>query len=172
MRLLHGKPFDEAELLHFKQKIQISCLIHFADIISIMLKNDLIHPAHRQKCLNMTREYKIDNTDGMDDLIGTCKDRIMSIWNIPSIKNYILNMTTLQNVFKGNEVRSIEPIKCEISILHSDNPAIHFLRTFNRIMSYEYHPTLEDILTLRTPTTGKIMVSIEGVIIEWLYTLN
>ena len=38
--------------------------------------------------------------------------------------------------------------------IYSDNPAKHFLKCFDRIMSEGYVPSLDDILNLRVPTTG------------------
>ena len=38
--------------------------------------------------------------------------------------------------------------------LYSDNPAVHFLPSFSRIMAEGYCPTLMDILSLRVATTG------------------
>lgn len=71
-------------------------------------------------------------------------------------------MTTLQNSTKTVNVRTFETNGSGIPIgkvpkrLHSDNPASHFLRFFDRIMAEGYYPKLEDILSLRIPTTGII----------------
>ena len=39
--------------------------------------------------------------------------------------------------------------------VYSDHPAHHLLPSFARIMEAGYYPTMDDILSLRVPTTGK-----------------
>ena len=62
----------------------------------------------------------------------------------------------------GNDYRDHEEISVttetrqEQQCQNSDDPAIHFLPAFSRIMDEGYCPTLQDILSLRIPTTGTV----------------
>jgi hypothetical protein len=167
MRQLHGKKFDEVELQQFKAEIQSSCLKHFKDIISYLIKKQILHSSHQEECKKFIEEcqpinQKKKNEGLVQDKMDFWPESVMSIWNIPLVQNYILDITKMLNSPTNTKKVSSENIILENSSgitarkLHSDNPANHFLQSFGRIISQDYQPTLEDILNLRTPTIGII----------------
>ena len=71
-------------------------------------------------------------------------DQAVAIWRNSSLQKYIL--ATMSPIGM--------PLISAPKMVHSDNPANHFLPSFSRIMAKGYNPTLEDILCVRIPTTG------------------
>ena len=167
MRQLHGDKFNEAEVRQFKIEIQTSCLNHFKDIISYLIKKQLLHSSHQEECKRFVEESEQINEINKNESLEKhdvkfWPESVMSIWNIPLVHNYILDITKELNSSKNSKKMSSENIILENSSgitarkLHSDNPANHFLQSFHRIISQEYQPTLVDILNLRMPTSGII----------------
>lgn len=158
IRQLHGEQFNDQEIKHFKQNIRASCFEHFINITSDFLKNEILEPSHQQQCAKFLEKYKNKSEIDREFL-----EAAVTIWSISSLQKYILDITTLHNSTKSvNVVRRFEtngsgtPISKVPKRLHSDNPASHFLRSFDRIMAKGYSPKLEDILSLRVPTSGII----------------
>ena len=154
MRQLYGNQFDDNELLQFKSEIQSSCLQYFKTILVDLLKEERTCGAHKDRCENFIEEY---------EKIGPayhkfCPEMVMSIWSILSVQQFIFEKTNKSNL--RHLVKKEEKLeKSTLNVLqnmYSDNPAIHFLTSFDRIMLKEYVPSLEDILNLRSPTKGKI----------------
>ena len=145
IRQLHGEQFNDAEIVHFKHNIRKSCLEHFISITSDFLQDETPSHSHEQQFVQFLEEYKKKSEVDRQFL-----EEAVTIWRIASFQKYILAMTTTK--------------ECEISRgrvlkkLHSDNPGNHFLRHFDRIMSEGYCPKLEDILSLRIPTTGVTII--------------
>ena len=155
MRQLYGNKFDDDELLKFKNEIQSSCLQYFKNIIHEMLKEDKISAQNKDKCENFIEEFE---NIGPEYGKFYCLERVMSIWSIVSVQQFILEKTA------QNDVAEIDR-KCYMTSnakgntfdgMYSDNPAIHFLISFDRIMSKDYEPSLDDILNLRSPTKGTL----------------
>ena len=98
MRQLHGEQFNEAEVRQFKTEIQSSCLNHFKDIISYLIKKQILHSTHQEECkrfveesLQMNQIHKNDSL--VQQEVEFWPERVMSIWNIPLVHNYILDIT-------------------------------------------------------------------------------
>lgn len=161
MRQLHGEQFDDEELLQFKKKIQASCLKHFVGIIPDFLKYETITTLDQLKCENFRKKCE-DKSKSDKELF----DEGIIIWRSFSFQNYIQGIIKVHHVSKTTSVGSFksntpENAPCRLpKKLHSDDPANHFLRCFERIADRGYQPSLEDILSLRAPTTG---------ILEYIY---
>ena len=90
------------------------------------------------------QEYKSTDDDAYDRIF---LQKAVCLWRIYSIQKHIVEIISLS----GNENISRLVLHKKV---HSDNPASHFLPSFSRIMYKGYNPTLEDILSVRIPTTG------------------
>ena len=142
IRTIHGYKFSEEEILQFKHHVRISCLKHLTTIII-----DFIEDSERQgkqvdqQCVDFVEEYK-DSKDFDRNYLN----KSVAIWRISSLQKFML--------------ASVHPmgIPCMVSPkrLHADNPASHFLPSLSRVMAKGYCPTLEDILSVRIPTSGEI----------------
>ena len=155
MRQLYGNKFDEEELFKFKNEIQGSCLQYFKNIILEMLKKEKISVENKDRCENFIEEF--ENIDHEYDKFH-CPERVMSIWSIASVQQFILEKTTRNTVAKieRKSYMTSDSQRNNLYGMYSDNPAIHFLISFNRIMSKDYEPSLDDILNLRSPTKGTL----------------
>ena len=155
MRQLYGNKFNDDELLKFKNEIQSSCLQYFKNIILEMLKTEKISVQNKDRCENFIEEF--ENISPEYDKFY-CSERVMSIWSIVSVQQFILEKTTRNNVaeIKRKSYMSSDSPRNNLYDMYSDNPAIHFLVSFDRIMSKEYEPSLDDILNLRSPTKGTL----------------
>ena len=155
MRQLYGNKFDDDELLKFKNEIQSSCLQYFKDIILEMLKKEIISVENKDRCEHFIEEF--ENIGPEYDKFY-CPERVMSIWSIVSVQQFILEKTTRNNVaeIERKSDMTSDSQRNNLYDMYSDNPAIHFLISFDRIMSKEYEPSLDDILNLRSPTKGTL----------------
>ena len=124
-----------------------------------MLKKENHSIETKDKCENFIEEF---------DRLGPEYDmqKVMSVWSILSVQEFIIKKTTRNNVEKlesidedddndDRESVTMKSNKTNSDNMYSDNPAVHFLMSFDRIMSKEYEPSLDDILNLRSPTSGK-----------------
>ena len=156
IRLLYGKPLAEEEVTHFKHNIRTSCLESLTKILSECMDEHKITSEHLQACKEFLDESKSNCNRDRNYL-----DKAVAIWRNSTLQNYILEMTP-QHYF-STEVSSasqegfhsparVNKNQCK---LNSDHPAYHLLPSFSRIMSKGYYPTLDDILSIRIPTTGK-----------------
>ena len=165
MRQLNGEQFDKTELQQFKVEIKSACLKHFQDIVSYLIKKEILHSSDQEECKRFVEEFQeIHKHENLvKDKVEIWQERVMSIWNISLVNNYILNITKGLDTSLGRQRASYDKVILEKSSgitarkLHSDNPANHFLQSFCRIISQDYKPTLEDILNLRLPTSGMIL---------------
>ena len=112
---------------------------------------------HQQACENFLDTYKSKSEPDREFI-----DEALKIWHSSSFQTYIKDLIVVQNWMSIQSFDIEDPASTVCSVpfyicqrLHSDNPASHFLRCFNRIMAKEYQPKNEDILNLRVPTTGK-----------------
>ena len=159
MRQLHGQQFGNEEITHFRKTIQISCLEYLISIIPNFLKEHTMTAADQQSCENFLDNYKSKSEHDREFI-----DEALKIWHSSSLQTFIKHLIIVENWMEPMSVKSFDiegPTNtvCPVSFstgqrLHSDNPASHFLRCFNRIMAKEYQPKVEDILNLRVPTTG------------------
>ena len=160
MRHLHGQKFEETEMIHFKQNIRASCVQEFINVTSVLLSDKSLSSNDQKQCVELIKEHK-NNLPNVDRQF---LDRAIKIWQLSSMQEYILKITThhllTDNEDKLDQEDSLDDIvsvgtKRNVAVrLHSDNPANHFLQSFDRIMAEGYCPNLEDILSLRIPTTG------------------
>ena len=153
MRQLHGQQFSDAEILQFKKAIRASCLQHFHKTIKDLLLDPTLHLATKEICAELLQKH--ENKSNID---REYLEEAVKIWKIPLVQEYIVSLTTLYNVTENNHDESFELAgitkQKELLRLHSDNPGNLFLRKFDSIMSEGYSPKLEDILSIRIPTTG------------------
>ena len=157
MRQLHGDKFGETELLHFKQTIRASCLEYFIRTVSDIIENKPLISKDRQECLELVRNYRATT-----DVDRNYLNNAVSVWFLPSVQEYISDITTLDTVAANindeelpeDDQTTVQRLQHSVQKLHSDNPANHFLRCFDKILAEGYTPKLEDILSLRIPTTG------------------
>ena len=149
MRQLHGEKFGDSELLHFKQTIRASCLEYFITTVSDLLETPLV-AKDREECLDLVEYYRASS-----DIDRSFLDVAVNVWLLPPVQEYISEITTLDSVSSNAYGRrKSKSIDSKIQKLHSDNPANHFLRFFDKILAEGYSPKLEDILNLRIATTG------------------
>ena len=126
-----------------------------------MLKKENNSIETKDKCENFIEEF-----DRLGPEYGMQK--VMSIWSILSVQEFIIKKTRRNNVEKlesidddddddddDRESVTMKSNKTNSDNMYSDNPAVHFLKSFDRIMSQHYEPNLDDILNLRSPTSGK-----------------
>lgn len=163
MRQLHGDKFGDAEMLNFKQTIRASCLEYFVDTVSDIIENEPLLSKDRQECLELVRKYR-EKTDVDRSYLNVA----VSVWLLPSVQEYISEITTLDSVSANvndeglpEDGQSRVQRDNTVQRLHSDNPANHFLRCFDKILAEGYTPKLEDILNMRIPTTGNIHMTLQ-----------
>ena len=111
MRQLHGEQFNEAEVRQFKTEIQSSCLNHFKDIISYLIKKQILHSTHQEECKRFVEESQQMNQINKNDSLVQQEvefwpERVMSIWNIPLVHNYILDITKELDSPKNSQKRA------------------------------------------------------------------
>ena len=156
MRQLHGEKFGDAEMLHFKQTIRASCIEHFVDILTDVLEYKPLLAKDRGQCTLLLEQYKEKPNIDRNFL-----DSAVKIWKIKNVQEYISEITSLDSFSASindeglpedvdSKVQGDKPVQK----LHSDNPANHFLRYFDKMLEEGYTPRLEDILNLRIATTG------------------
>ena len=161
MRQLEGAPFEEGEVAHFKERIQAATLGYFTSMLSDLTRYDRnivslpTRTSYKQRCLSFLEEYHAQYVP-----LGNLMELALAIWHIPFVQRYISDVLTHQSVAETEEAGCTEHNSSRIpqyrlpKKIYSDHPACHFVRCFERIMTVEYKPTFEDILTLRLPTTG------------------
>lgn len=156
MRQLHGERFGDAEILHFKQTIRASCMEHFINILSDILEYKPLLAKDRDRCVLLLEQYKEKPNIDRNFL-----DSAVKIWQIDIVQEYISEITSLDSFSASindeglpEDVDSKVQRDKSVQKLHSDNPANHFLRCFDKILAEGYTPRLEDILNLRIATTG------------------
>ena len=166
MRQLHGVKFESIEMANFKKIIRMSCLEYLVGIVDNFLKNELSTKVYHGACENFLNHYKsVSHPD--TELI----EKALSIWKVGALQGYIsttinfkhfdLNITRssypdLESAkISENSNKTLSLISIDGQQLHSDNPMSHFLKCFDRIMAQDYQPSLDDILNLRMPTSGR-----------------
>ena len=161
MRQLHGEKFGDAEMLHFKQTIRASCIEHFINILSDVLEYKPLLAKDRDKCTLLLEQYKEKPNIDRNFL-----DSAVKMWQIRTVQEYISEITSLDSFSASiNDEGLPEDVDSKVSRaksvqkLHSDNPANHFLRYFDKILAEGYTPRLEDILNLRIATTGNTQMA-------------
>ena len=116
----------------------------------------MITPEHLQDCNQFLEHCKGDCHKDRRLL-----DESIVIWRNTALQNYILEMKPQLHLLPKasctpeEAIPSIAPVNTNPNKLNSDNPAHHLLPSFARIMEAGYYPTVDDILSLRVPTTGK-----------------
>ena len=162
MRQLYGNQFDDKEVLQFKCEIQRSCLQYFKTIVHEMLEKDEISVTNKDRCENFVKQFEnleyLNRKPGYEEF---CPQSITSIWNILSVQQFIKEKTG-GSYGDHHENKGKMAVNCQDK-MHSDNPAIHFLSSFERILSKDYIPSLEDILNLRSPTNGNLNYDIQRI---------
>ena len=156
MRQLHGEKFGDAEMLHFKQTIRASCIEHFINILTDVLEYKPLLAKDRDQCTLLLEQYKEKPSIDRNFL-----DSAVKIWKIKNVQEYISEITSLDSISASiNDEGLPEDVDSKVQRdkpvqkLHSDNPANHFLRYFDKMLAEGYTPRLEDILNLRIATTG------------------
>ena len=162
MRQLYGQQFTDEEILDFKKKIQLSTLQHFVTIIQNVLEKENIPQLLKQHCCNFLDEWKNVIPAGRDFL-----NDAVTIWRIISVQKYADTAITLNHRLRtADNLESYLSFGSDLTLsmllnrVHSDNPAKHFLSSFERIICEQYRPTLEDILNLRDPTAGNVSIKV------------
>ena len=160
MRQLYGKQFNNEEILDFKKKIQWSSLNHLASIIPSVIKKEDIPQTAKRQCYKFLGEWKQTTSVPLEILHNA-----VAIWRTISVEKYVHNVISLKpQLIDSENAESYLSDSASLTLspsrnrLHSDNPAIHFLCCFERIMSEQYRPTLEDILNLRDSTIGSVFL--------------
>ena len=162
MRQLYGDQFDDKEVLQFKCEIQRSCLQYFKTIVHEMLETDKISVTNKDRCEHFVKQFEnLKYLNREPDYEEFCLESVMSLWNILSVQQFIKEKTGGSYVDHHENKGNIAVI-CQDK-MHSDNPAIHFLSSFERILSKDYVPSLEDILNLRSPTKGNLISDIKRI---------
>ena len=156
MRQLHGDKFGDAEMLHFKQTIRASCIEYFVKMLSDLLEYKPLLARDREQCVTLIEQYKAKT-----DIDRNFLDIAVSIWKQQAVQEHIADVTRLDSFSASNndeampeDIASTNQRDKPVQKLHSDNPANHFLRFFDKILAEGYTPRLEDILNLRIATTG------------------
>ena len=166
MRQLHGVKFECIEMANFKKIIRMSCLEYLVAIVDNFLKNELSTKVYHGACENFLNHYKsASNPD--TELI----EKALSIWKVAALKSYIQSTINFKHfdsnvtpsshpglesaTISGNVNKTLPSTSIDGQQLHSDNPMSHFLKCFDRIMAQDYQPSLDDILNLRMPTSGR-----------------
>lgn len=145
IRILHGCKFSDEEILRFKHHIRVSCLKHFITIINDYLE-DTENTAKREneEILEFLLDYK--RLEFLQEFGRTYLNKSVNIWRNSSLQKFMLASVRPMGI----------PSIISSKRLHADNPASHFLPSLSRIMSKGYNPTLEDILSVRIPTSGEL----------------
>ena len=161
MRQLHGEKFGDAEMLNFKQTIRASCIEYFINILSDVLEYKPLLAKDRDRCVLLLEQYK-----EKPNIDRNLLDSAVKIWQIRTVQEYISEITSLDSFSASindeglpEDVDSKVQRDKSVQKLHSDNPASHFLRCFDKILAEGYTPRLEDILNLRIATTGNTKMS-------------
>ena len=142
--------------MHFKHNIRTSCLENLTKLLSACIDENKITSEHLHACKEFLDESKSNCNKDRQFL-----DKSVAIWRNSTLQNYILEMTpqhyfsTEVSYASQETLPSASNVNKSQSKLHSDHPAYHLLPSFSRIMSKGYYPTLDDILSIRIPTTGK-----------------
>ena len=158
IRLIHGQTFNHEEILRYKNNIRSSCLEFFALLISEYLPVQETTSEWKALC-NRFLERLADNNILDRDLF----DAAVCLWRDSVVQEYLVDMDAQKNKqapIRKTEAPSInEGSKGETKTLrfYLDDPEYHFLPSLERIMSSGYCPTTSDILSLRSPTTGKLL---------------
>ena len=151
IRTLHGYKFSHEEIHQFKHYIRISCLKHLITIILDFIEDTESQGKQvDQQFVDFTEEYKYKKEFDRNYL-----NKSVAIWRISSLQKFMLAFVHPTGI----------PFIASPKRLHADNPASHFLPSFSRIMAKGYHPTLEDILSVRIPTSGESLL----IILAWMY---
>ena len=131
MRQLYGDQFDNDEILQFKSEIQSSCLQYFNTILLELIKEEIISVTNKGRCESFIEEY---------EKFGPayhkfCPERVMSIWSILSVQQFIIEKTSRSNLrqFAKKEETWEKTTTDTLQNMYSDNPAIHFLTSFDSI---------------------------------------
>ena len=152
IRRIHGDQFTSEEIRFFKHHIRASSLELFASVLQDFIDLSTNEPLNTQ-LQEYLQEYKTTTNYAYT---RNFIEKAVFIWRVYSIQKYIVEIINTP----GNISRLVLPKK-----VHSDNPANHFLPSFSRIMRKGYNPILEDILSVRIPTTG-IMIQNFNCVIE------
>ena len=152
IRILHGEPFNEREVLQFKHLIRESCL---EDLSNTFVEYMVLQ--------NPTSSWTKDCTLFLKKMRNRVVDRDLmnlsvSLWKNIGLQRYLASMNLPMkcpieerlDVFKDQSKNSYQ----------SDDPAYHLLPNFDKIMSHGYEPTLKHILSLRITTTGDIFITL------------
>jgi hypothetical protein len=154
IRMLYGKPFTDKEIQHLKDLVRQSCL---EDISNTFVEYmSLQNPTYSwtKECVVFLKQIRNRIVDR--DLM----DRALFLWKDPHYKRYLslLNVPVLLDEPEATSYS--DPLKHNkeerLASYQSDDPAYHLLPQLDVIMAHGYTPTMDDILSLRITTTGKI----------------
>ena len=154
IRIIHEQDFNNAETLKYKNSIRSSCLEFFALLVSEYLPIQNATSEWKTLC-NKFLEQLTENKDLDRDLFDTA----ITLWQDSIVQEYLIDLDSQKKV-RSPRKNTPPPTNSETEEKHLtfylDDPEYHFLPSLERIMSAGYCPTSSDILSLRSPTTGKI----------------
>ena len=155
IRILHEQNFNNEETLRYKHNIRSSCLEFFALLVSEYLPVQNATSEWKTLCnrfLERLTENKILDRDLFDTAI--------SLWHDSIVQEYLVDLDSERKV-RAPRKNTLLPSDVGMDggakhlRFYLDDPEYHFLPSLERIMSSGYCPTSSDILSLRSPTTGK-----------------
>ncbi len=159
MRHINWEKLGNEEIFHLKNSIRAASLKYFTNILPEFLKCENISAVHEQQCKLFLEEQKV-----LSKIDRKTLDAGLKIWRIPSFQDYLHELMLSGDLSDGRSItildsferyhREDEGKSTSMKPIHSDNPAKRFLNFFDKIVSEGYIPSLEDILSLRIPTTG------------------
>ena len=154
IRLIHGQTFNHEEVLRYKHNIRSSCLEFFALLVSEYLPVQQTTSEWKSLCNQFLERLAENNT-----LDRELYEIAVSLWRDPIVQEYLVDIDSQKNVRapQKNDPPLNDGLEKGIKLLrfYLDDPEYHFLPSLDRIMSSGYCPTTSDILSLRSPTTGK-----------------
>ena len=155
IRIIHEQNFNNEETLRYKHNICSSCLEFFALLVSEYLPVQNATSEWKTLCnrfLERLTENKILDRDLFDTAI--------SLWHDSIVQEYLVDLDSERKV-RAPRKNTLLPSDVGMDggakhlRFYLDDPEYHFLPSLERIMSSGYCPTSSDILSLRSPTTGK-----------------
>ena len=160
IRIIHEQNFNNEETLRYKHNIRSSCLEFFALLVSEYLPIQSATSEWKTLCnkfLERLTENKILDRELFDTAI--------TLWQDSIVQEYLIDLDS-ENKVRSPRKNTPSPTIGETEEKHLrfylDDPEYHFLPSLERIMSSGYCPTSSDILSLRSPTTGKISFCVQN----------
>lgn len=137
LRIIHDQKFSEEEMFNFRLRIRAMTL---EDLSNALTMPDFIdREATTKEWQTDTETYvrKVQASKSSDNFSWCCESRLFELairlWSEPIVQEMM----------------------AEKSSIYFTQETTYFLTSLESILSNDYRPSHEDILTIRIPTTGK-----------------